>query len=90
VISLKDAVDLIEQHDYRDGKGPFKIVFLTCHREKKEGGELIVLDKACGMGLPPNCKGHEMRGVKCMDTGKKYAVHNRLIFQINGQEVYWV
>jgi hypothetical protein len=90
VISYKDALRLINKHDYRDGHGTFKVVFLTCHRDKEEGGELIVLEKACAMGLPPNCKGHEMCGIKCMETGKKYAVHNRLLFSINDEEIYWV
>lgn len=87
--SLRDALRFIDKHDYRDGNGDFSIVFMTCHREDKLGGELIELKKACKMGLPPNCKGHEMRGIKCMETGKKYATHNRLIFQLNNQQIFW-
>jgi hypothetical protein len=90
MISLKDALEFIRKHDYRDGRGEFSIVFMTCNRDKRDGGELIKLTRACMMGLPPNCKGHEMVGIKCMETGKKYAVHNRLIFQLNEQEIFWV
>jgi hypothetical protein len=90
MISLKDAIQVIDQHDYRDGKGTFAIIFMTCHRTNKIGGEIIELPNACKCGLPPNCKGHEMRGIKDMDTGKQIAVHNRLIFQLNKQEVFWV
>lgn len=76
--------------DFRDVDKCFSIVFLTCHREKKTGGELIKLEDANKCGLPPNCKGHEMRGIKDNITGKRYAVHNRLIFQLDGQEIYWI
>jgi hypothetical protein len=89
-IDIKSALQLIDSKDYRDGKGNFSVIFMTCHRKKKTGGELIRLDNACKCGLPPNCKGHEMRGIKDMETGKPYAVHNRLIFTLNQQEIYWV
>jgi len=90
VIELKELLRYIDKHDYRDGNGNFKIAFMTCDRTKLTGGELVVLDNACGCGLPPNCKGYEMRGIKDMETGKPYAVHNRLIFQLNDMEAYWV
>lgn len=90
MILLKDALNLIDSKDYRDGNGNFAIAFVTCDRTKKTGGEIIELINACAAGLPPNCKGHEMRGIKDMDSGKPYAVHNRLIFTVNKQEVYWV
>ena len=90
MIELKIGLRIIDKRDFRDHNGDFKIKFMTCHRAKKTGGEFIELESACKMGLPPNCKGHEMRGIKDMLTGKKYAVHNRLIYEINGQKVYWV
>ena len=89
MIRLKDAISAIGKMDYRDGNGTFSISFLTCDRTKKTGGEIITLEKACGMGLPPNCKLYAMRGIKCMETGKPYAVHNYLIFSFNGQQIYW-
>jgi hypothetical protein len=90
MLSLNDALQIIKLHDYRDGNGSFKAVFMTCHREDKKGGELIELKNACGMGLPPKCAGHEMIGIRDMETGKPYAVHNRLLFTVNEQEIYWV
>jgi len=91
MIALNNALKLLAAHDYRDGNGTIPIVIMKCNREKKKGGQLIQIDKACSCGLPPTCKNaNEMRGVMDMETGKKYAVHNRLIFQINGKEVYWV
>lgn len=90
VIDLKDALREIDKKDYRDGNGTFSIVFMTCNRVKKTGGEIKVIPQAYKCGLPANCKGHEMRGILNMETGKKTAVHNRLIFQVNKHEVYWV
>lgn len=89
-IDLKVALQDIDKKDYRDGNGNFAIAFMTCDRTKKTGGEIIILTNACKCGLPPTCKGHEMRGIKDMETGKPYAVHNRLIFTYNEQEIYWV
>src|SRR3546814_10511171 len=89
MVELKDALKQIDEKDHRDGKGSFRILFLTCHRDKRKGGEWISLPRACSMGLPPNSKGKEMRGILCMETGHKYAVHNRLIFQFNSQDIYW-
>lgn len=90
MIDLKQALKEMKQKDYRDNNGSFAIVFLTCNRHLKTGGELINLKNACAMGLPPNCTDHEMRGVKDMETGKRYAVHNRLMFMYNNEEIIWV
>ena len=90
MIDLKEALRIIREKDYRDGKGSFSLTFGTANRDEATGGELINLKKACGCGLPKNCKGHEMIGIKCMETGKPYAVHNRLIFEFNDQEIIWV
>lgn len=89
-ISLKDALREIDKRDYRDGNGAFKIGFMLADRTKKTGGDLIFLDNACKCALPPNCKGHEMRGIKDMDTGKPYPVHNRLMFTYNNLDLYWI
>lgn len=90
MIELKHALREIDKMDFRDGNGNFSIVFLTCNRDKKTGGELIRLENANSCGLPPNCKGHEMRGIKDNETEKRYAVHNRLIFQFNNEEIFWI
>lgn len=89
-INLSEGLRLIRERDYRDGKGSFSATFMLCHRHKQTGGELIELTNACCCGLPPNCNGHEMVGIKDMETGKPYPVHNRLLFVIEGKEVYWV
>jgi hypothetical protein len=31
-----------------------------------------------------------MVGIKDMDSGKRYPVHNRLLFSLNKMEVYWI
>jgi hypothetical protein len=80
----------MRKRDYRDGNGTFAATFLKCNRHEKSGGDLVFVDEACCMGLPPNCDGHEMIGIRDMQTGKKYAVHNRLLFQLNNEEIYWV
>ena len=91
MISHKNAIRLIDSRDYRDNNGTFSIVFVSCNRDKKTGGEIVSVDKACKAGLPPRCKNaNEMRCIIDTETGKKTAIHNRLIFQINGQEIYWV
>lgn len=90
MIEHKAALDLIKTIGYRDNKGSFKVAFLKCNRHKKTGGQWVILDNACSCGLPPNCNGHEMVGIRDMQSGKEYAVHNRLIFELNEQEIYWV
>lgn len=90
MLELKDALRQLDRMDYRDGNGTFSIVFMTCNRDKITGGEMIELNEANRCGLPPTCKGHEMRGVRCAETGKKYAVHNRLMFRFNREEIFWV
>ena len=89
MISKRDALRHIDQRDYRDGNGTFPIQFMTCHRALKEGGEIITLEHACKCGLPPTCKGHDMRGIKDMDTGKPYPVHINLMFTVDRKEIYW-
>lgn len=89
MIELKEVLTKIKAQDYRDGNGTFQILFLKANREEKTGGQWVNLQKACAAGLPPNCKGHEMIGIKCMGTGKRYAVHIRLIFQLNKIDIYW-
>ena len=90
MIDLKHALIEMKQKDFRDNNGNFSVLFLTCNRDKKMGGNWIKIPNACRCGLPPHCKEHEMIGVKDMDTGKKYAIHNRLIFEFNNQPIYWV
>jgi len=90
MIELKLALREIDKKDFRDGNGNFSIVFLTANRDKRTGGELIHLQNANRCGLPPTCKGHEMRGIKDNVTEKKYAVHNRLIFQLNNEDIFWI
>jgi hypothetical protein len=90
VIDLKTALREIDKKDYRDGNGTFSIVFMTCDRNRKTGGEIRVIRNACKCGLPKDCKSYAMRGIMDMDTGKKTAIHNYLIFQYNKHEVYWI
>ncbi|MBC7416642.1 MAG: hypothetical protein H7325_00620, partial [Pedobacter sp.] len=79
----------IDKKDYRDGNGCFSILFMTLDTNRNTGGELIELRNAAKCALPPNCKAHEMRGIKDLDTGKPYPVHNRLIFKFDNKPIYW-
>jgi len=90
MLDLNEALKDMKTKDYRDGGGTFSIAFITCNRDKRTGGDIISIKNAHSCGLPPKCKGHEMRGVKDMDTGKPYAVHNRLIIEYNGHEIFWI
>ena len=90
MLDLKSGIKFIKSRDYRDGNGTFQVAFLKCNRTKKIGGEYVSLENACHCGLPPNCQDHEMIGIMDMDTGKKFAVHIRLLFDLNKQPIYWI
>jgi len=90
MIELKAAIRQIDKMDFRDTRESFSIVFLKCNRDKRTGGELVHLTSANKCGVPPNCEKHEIRGIKCNETGKRYAVHDRLIFQFNDEVIYWI
>lgn len=90
MIELKEAIREIDRKGKKDGNGSFAIQFMTLDNKRDSGGELIKLKNAVGCGLPPNCKGHEMRGIMDLETHKPYAVHNRLIFQFNNLPIYWI
>jgi hypothetical protein len=47
----------------------------------------VTVEDVAKCGLPYHCADHEMRGI-IDQTGKKTAVHLRLVFEINGQQVY--
>lgn len=67
----------------------FSITFMTCNRETKKGGQIITIARAQKTGLK-NAPGNKfLIGIYCHDTGKRYPVHERLIFKLNGQEIYW-
>ncbi|WP_374949626.1 hypothetical protein [Mucilaginibacter sp.] len=77
---------------YRDmiklmAAGAFSMVYLSCHRSKKTGGDWITVENVTKCGLPYSCKDHEMIGYR-EESGKITAVHLRLVFQINGMQVY--
>ena len=89
MIEIKLAIREIDSKGQKDGNGTFAVQFMTLDANRGTGGELISIENACGCGLPPSCKGHEMRGIMDLDTHKPYAVHNRLMFQINHLPIYW-
>lgn len=67
----------------------FSIAFLKCDRNKKTGGELVTIARAQKHGLKAFHGYKRMIGIFDHDTGRRAAVHERLIFKFNGQEVYW-
>lgn len=66
----------------------FSITFLKCNRDKKTGGELISLVKAQKHGLKAQPGYKYMVGIYDPETGRRMAVHEKLIFKFNGQEVF--
>jgi len=90
MLDYNAALKLIKSKDFRDRKGDFSAVFLSADRTRNTGGDLVCLEHACGCGLPRSCQDQEMIGIMDMDTGRRYPVHTRLIFQIDKQEIYWV
>src|SRR3546814_20775799 len=74
MVELKDALKEIDEKHHRDGKGSFRILFLTCHRDKRTGGEWISVPRACSMGLLPNSKVKEMRKRTGAVSGERVSV----------------
>jgi len=79
-------IKLLDAADHKGRVTIEKLVYLSCNRTKKTGGEYVTLYNVQKCGLPFHCNDHEMRGFKDQ-TGKIDAVHLRLIYQINDQRV---
>lgn len=79
----------MDEADHEKGKATFHIKYYDCNRTKGTGGRLIEVAQAKKCGLPYHCNDHEMRGLQNLESGKKTAVHLRLIEEFNGLKVYW-
>ena len=82
---------LIQMKDAELGKSQkaFALTFLHCNRDKKTGGEMVTIIKAQKHGLKNKPGYRYMVGIFDHNSGKRMAVHERLIFKFNGQEVFW-
>ncbi|WP_460894868.1 hypothetical protein [Rufibacter soli] len=84
----------MERTDEHGNPVPFSLIFCTCNREKKTGGEVIELPKAVllrkkGSKAPNLGTGYPSRLILDLNTDRKYQVHIRLIDQFNGTPVVW-
>lgn len=87
-IHISDALKEIDRCPFEFGADTFEIRFLKCNRSKKTGGQWVHLKKAQKTGLPYSCKDHDMKGIKDLESGRIIGVHNQLIFELNGMEIY--
>lgn len=90
MIELKEAIRKIDNMDFRDTRESFSIEFMLLNRDKKTGGEMRHLHSANKCGVPPNCEKHRIRGIIDNETGKRYPVHDHLIFRFNDEDIYWI
>lgn len=89
MISLEVARELLNEAEYGKSQKCVAITFLSCNRDKKTGGEMITIASAQKHGLRNHPGYRHMFGIYDLTTGKRHAVHERLTFKINGQEVFW-
>lgn len=85
---LMDGIRLIVDADVDGLPVPFDVRFLKCNREKKTGGDWVVMKGVVKTGLPFNCADKFMFGVKVPGSGAApVAVHGRLISHLNGVKI---
>jgi hypothetical protein len=86
-IHYSELLKLFEEADHERGNNTLSLVYLSCNRNKKTGGEWVRVENVKKCGLPYHCADHEMRGIM-HPNGKIDAIHLRLTFEVNGQQVY--
>ncbi|HEY0056278.1 MAG TPA: hypothetical protein VGB63_13055 [Pedobacter sp.] len=89
MLSLKEGIEILNQAVFGESPKTVSIEFGTCNRDKKSGGEIFKLARAQKHGLRNHPGYKYMVGIYDHETGRHIAVHERLIFKINGQEIYW-
>jgi hypothetical protein len=103
MISLIEALKIMNESDGMGKPVPFKIEFFTADRKKKTGGELISLENVVlskfytkKKSSHPSVKGksqnhwdNSTRNIKILSSGAIRKVHIRLIETINNKPVYW-
>lgn len=88
-ISYSEMVKELDNYEHGKTSQSFSIVYDKADTTRGKAGERVFVERAQKCGLPFSCKDNEMRGIVDVSTGKKTGVHLRLIFQFNGQTVYW-
>lgn len=89
MISLEEAKKIMDRAEYGKSKESFAISFLSCNRDKKTGGEMVTIINAQKHGLKQRPGYRYMVGIYDLNSNRHNAAHERLIFKINGQEVFW-
>ncbi|MBC8053746.1 MAG: hypothetical protein H7Y13_11845 [Sphingobacteriaceae bacterium] len=89
MLSLKQGLEILNEAVFGESPKTFSIEFGTCNRDKKSGGDILNIAKAQKHGLKAQSGYKYMLGIYDHETGRRIAVHERLIFKINGQEIYW-
>jgi type 1 fimbria pilin len=89
MISLEIALNEMRNAELGKSQKSFAISFLNCNRDKKTGGEMVTIIQAQKHGLKNTPGYRHMVGIYDHNSGKRMAVHERLIFKFNGQEVFW-
>lgn len=83
-ISLNDALKITE-----DSSRPFDIKFVSLDQNRKTGGEAITLIDCRRTGASHGMKENDTISVaQNQRPGHPYAIHNFLILEVNGQEIY--
>ena len=89
MIALETVLNEMRNSEFGKSKKSFAITFLNCNRDKKTGGDLITIINAQKHGLKNTSGYRHLVGIYDHASGKRMAVHERLIFKFNGQEVFW-
>lgn len=83
-ISLNEALSITADREI-----PFSLKFVSLDANRRSGGEIIELPEAVRSGASHNTKQNDTIVVKAI--GRKvhpYTVHNHLILEVNGQEIF--
>lgn len=86
---MQEVVREMDRNDEQGNPVPFSVMFVSCDRTKKSGGEIIMLRNVTKCGLPYSCKENEMRGLRDPLTKKVTPVHLRLIVEFNNERVHY-
>lgn len=75
--------------DLKGENKPFSIVFYTLNLEKNTGGERKELFNCRIIPQPHNMYKNDTIGIRSEGAEHDYAVHVRLIKEINGEKIKW-
>jgi hypothetical protein len=88
-IHYREMIKEMDDADHERSDKTFSLVYDECDLKRQTGGKRVRVEHAKKCGLPYHCADHEMRGIIDQDSGKRTAVHLRLVFVFNNKVVYW-